>query len=103
GIQQHDGVHMAVRHSEDVIGLGHQFSGQMPAAMVGDVDAELVQRAHRVVAGGLSIHGAHAGGHDAKWSPSAHGIPEQTLGHGAATHITSANEQNGLHPNESSV
>ena len=37
----------------------------MPAALLGDVDAEFPQRAHRVVAGRLAIHGADAGGKDA--------------------------------------
>jgi len=96
-VEKRDGVHMAVGHAEDVFGLGNHFRGEMAAAVIADIDAELTQGAHRVVAGGLAVHRANAGRCDLDVPAPAHRVPEQPFSHGAAANISRADEQNCLH------
>ena len=56
GIQQRHRVHVAVRHAEDVIGLVHQVGGEQAAALMGNINANLLHRLHGIRTGRLAVY-----------------------------------------------
>ena len=90
GKEQAHGIHMAVRHSEDVIGLGNQLGREHAAALGGNLNAQLFERVNGMQAGRLAIHRADASGQDL--IAAARRVAEEPLGHRAAANVAGANE-----------
>ena len=59
GKKQVNRIDVAVSHSENVVRLLNQLAGQRPAALEGNINPQFLESAHRMGAGGLSIHSAH--------------------------------------------
>ena len=97
-IEQHDRVHVAVGHAEDVIGLLHQLRREHAAALAGDVDARVpsppAPRA-RWAAGRPSRPGRPTARGNRRGPATA--WRKMPFGHRAAADIAGANEQDGLH------
>jgi hypothetical protein len=87
-------------HPKDVIGLLDELAREHSAALAGNIDLQFAQSAHRVSAGRLAVNCADPGRKDAEVAFASNSMTEQALGHGAATNVTSADEQNGLHPSD---
>ena len=88
---------MAVGHAENVIGLLDQIGREHAAALLGNIDAQLLEGAHGMGAGRLALHGAHAGGNSLEIRPALRGVAKKALGHRTAADIARANEKNGPH------
>ena len=96
-IKQGHGVHVAVRHAEDIIRLLHHLRRQHPAALIGNVDAQFLHRLDGIGAGRLAVHRAESGRQNAVMAAALDGLPEYSFGHRTATNVACANEKNGLH------
>ena len=95
--EQVDLIDMAVGHAKNVIGPLDQIGGEHAAALLGNIDVQLLEGAHGVGAGRLALHGAHPGGNSLAIRPALRGVAKKALGHRTAADITRANEKNGLH------
>jgi hypothetical protein len=64
---------------------------------LGNVNAQLLEGAHGMGAGGLALQSAHPCGNGLAIRPARGGVAKKALGHRTATDITGANKKNGLH------
>ena len=96
-IQEINGVDVAMRHAENVIGFIDHLGREHAAPLLRYVDAQFPQRRHGIGAGRLAIDRPHACREGVKVAAPFHRMPEQALRHRAATNVSRANEQNGLH------
>jgi hypothetical protein len=88
---------MAVGHAENIIGLLHQFSRQHPAALFGNINSEVSQRAYRMGAGRLAIDCANTRRNHTVIVSSFDGMTEKAFSHGAAADVSGADKKDGLH------
>jgi hypothetical protein len=95
GVHQRNGFHMTVGHAKNIVRLADQVGREHAAALTGNIDSQLAHGPDGMRRGRLAIQGAQSGGQHTELAPTAHGLAEQPLGHGAAANIAGANEQNG--------
>jgi len=79
-------------HGEDPGGLGHEGVGERLAAEAAEINAQLAQHIDGMRAGGLAPDGADPGAGDADIRAAAEHLAEEPLGHGAAAHVSGADE-----------
>src|SRR5262249_24877608 len=92
-----DGIDMPVRHAENVIGLVDQFGRQHPAALLGDVDTQFVQRLPCIRAWRLAVDGADARRENGKITACPDRMTEKPVRHRTATNVSRADKKNGFH------
>jgi hypothetical protein len=95
-VKQRDRLDVTACHAKDVIRLLHHRAREHPAALTGDVDAQLSERADRVGAGGLAVDGPNPGRDDAVAAASLYRMPEQAFRHGATADVSGADKQDGF-------
>jgi hypothetical protein len=86
-----------VGHSEDIISLLHQVGRQHVAALLRNIDPQLFESPHGVLAGWKTVDGPHACRNYPEITSSFYRMPKQALGHGTATDIACADEKDCLH------
>ena len=97
GIHPVDGIHVAVGHAEDEIGLPDEVGGEGAAALIRDVHAHFEHGHDGMRRGRLAIHGPDAGRVHLEIPAPARGMTEYTFRHGAAADISGANKKDRFH------
>ena len=103
GIHHHHLIDVAVRHAENEINPRHQFARQRAAPLGGNIDAQLLHRAHRVQAGRLAVDRADARRKHEIFPGSLDRVAKKPLGHWTSANVTRADEQDGLHVGDGEI